>query len=484
VTATATKLAQSGLSASAAITQAKSSSSSSTAAETTTAAKTTTPATTSTGGLTFGSNLNNFINENQPAINQSLNYSGTATSVNSKIDDIVRQAIVDNTSNTTLAYLTDLNSYSKLSRSDQLLVRNKVEDIFSSADKLAQYLKANNVTNPEKYAWFSTNARDIGAATLSLLKPTTTPTVPTTTTTPTNTGTTPTGTTPTGTTPTGTNTPADSAADSIAADLTAVPDVVKNSDYWKLLTPDEQVQIAAQYNLMTTANEQEQQKWLDIVNQAKEIADPYFKQQLRISADEVANNLEEITQNWDARASRLSKNLEEIRTELGGAEELSPDEEATLRAQETNYKNQMTNLQNTMASRGLTSSTLRNTAEEQTNVAATDLREGTTRQMARERLATSQAARDYSRSLESQYGTEGAQKLISGYDPYTGEALDNQAKTQLGKLSGISMLGGIAGTEAERRAQDVYTRAQSMYTPNDTLINPFQSLSSIASNYY
>lgn len=246
-------------------------------------------------------------------------------------------------------------------------------------------------------------------------------------------------------------------------ELLALPESVTGSEYFQQLSPAQQAQVLNYYNVAAVGDEQYQTAFLETLELAEQYAEPGIKDDMRLVADNVANSISQLTGNYQISADRLKKNLDQIQEDIkSGAEQLTIEEENTKRQQALNYSNQLDNL----ASRGLVSSTFRSNVDAQ----ARGLRESTTRQEARNRQSTDRAARAKARELEQRFGTTGAQKLLQAQDPITGQAIEGAQNQQTSGL-GNFLLGGIEGTEKQKRATDVYNYAGALSPLNETL-NP------------
>ena len=143
--------------------------------------------------------------------------------------------------------------------------------------------------------------------------------------------------------------------------------------------------LFAQYMyLMENGTVEEQKAWTEALTIAGEKSDAYFGEQLNIFKDEFEDalgtskaNLEDKEKELAIRTRILEENLENQK------EDLSVEQSAELARRKEDYKVTLKNTRNTLASRGLSSSSIRHQAEERLNTSQTDVIESTERRYAR-----------------------------------------------------------------------------------------------------
>lgn len=193
---------------------------------------------------------------------------------------------------------------------------------------------------------------------------------------------------------------------------------------------------------------------------AAQQADPYFKQKINIFMDEFNRALGTIDANLASHEKNLIAQKSEIERALSvGKEDLTIDQQAELAQEAKNLDADILTTRDTMAARGLTSSTIRTQAEQKLNEASQYVVEGKQRTYARNK-----------RELEakSAYNIAEIERQIADVRRAANEekiSTTRKAEGYLGSdaLAGNpNLLGGISGSIIEDKANDIRLRADTL----------------------
>lgn len=253
-------------------------------------------------------------------------------------------------------------------------------------------------------------------------------------------------------------------------------DFLKGSDYFKNLTPDQQSAVKYQYYLMRTGTSEEQQRFVDAMDLAAKSTNINDAQTFRQVADTLTNYVTDKTQDYSFKEQRLQRNINEINSKISDA---SIDEQAALSKQKLAYEVDLDNTRNLMAGRGLSSSSIRNKAEnildQQNQGIVTSIqrqKERSVRSYELEKANQGQSIteaqtekdrlmRDKFRELENTYGTDIAKQYGSQFgQTAAGEKSASYIDPATGKMTTGTL--PIAGTYKDTRAQDILTRTNSL----------------------
>ena len=252
------------------------------------------------------------------------------------------------------------------------------------------------------------------------------------------------------------------------------PKWLAENEQYLTLTPEEQEYMTNYYNVLAIQDEESQNILAKALQDAKDMADPYFAEQIRMAQDELSRAMGQQTDDFASNKRDLELRIEQIDEDLTtGKERLGVDEQAELSRQKRKYEVSLEGLIEGAASRGLTFSSKRALAESRLSTEQSDIVESTKRGFQRQISDLQQAA---------SRGEVGAQNLLEDYERTYGENVTSLIRTaeqtlgtenlpsDLPELPGISPLGGVVGGLAEDKMQDIKTRAD-RYAKE--LSNPF-----------
>lgn len=253
-----------------------------------------------------------------------------------------------------------------------------------------------------------------------------------------------------------------------------LPSELRDSEFFKAL-PDDQKQIVASTYLANMAlNDADKAMWVDAIEQAKDLVEPFYAQQLVLAQDEILNGFSDMEQAYQMKSDLIEKNITRIEEDLAtGQDRLSIDQQAELTRLKEQYQNQFIQLQDKIGNSGMAfgsraSDLLSLAAKEQRDVNMSSTRnfarrmEDLNTQASRsiEDQQSNQAAleeqrkqelRNMSRSAEELLGTGEFNKLVSSLDSGLQDTVNN-----------IGALGNITGTLEQQKTQDILNTASTL----------------------
>lgn len=269
--------------------------------------------------------------------------------------------------------------------------------------------------------------------------------------------------------------PADEIVEPTApADITAagidltIPESLRNDPYFMQLDPDSQAMIAYYQDIADKEDVKRQEAFDKALKLAGEAAEPYFKEKLSIIQDELSRAIGTMGADLASREQELTRRSREIEEDLTyNRENLTVDEAAELARQRRQYDIELETIGETMADRGLSSSTIRNRAESRLEESYVDVIESTGRKYARAQRAEGVGAARLQTDITQQMAdlqrrtAEAKTGAARGVEQYVGTE-------ELGKMGlGQFALGGIKGGMEEEKAGDILQRSQAMMLTNN-----------------
>lgn len=247
-----------------------------------------------------------------------------------------------------------------------------------------------------------------------------------------------------------------------------IPEELANDPFFKQLPAADQQTVAYYWKTLTGNNIKAVQAFNDAMDQAAKDADPYFKEKARILKDELTRVLTGADADLATKEATLARRKQQILDDLTyNKDQLTTEQSAELARQADKYNQELEKIRSDMADRGLSSSSIKTQADEQLNTENQDVIESTNRKYARE-LRTQQVGADR-QVLDlldqiQQLRTDTSQKKTT--------AVRNVEATlgtgELADVSGAAGLtaGGITGTIATEKANDIVARAKALLAQN------------------
>ncbi len=242
-----------------------------------------------------------------------------------------------------------------------------------------------------------------------------------------------------------------------------IPESLKNDPYFQQLTPEEQATIVYYESVLASDNAEEQEALADAFDLATEQAEPYWKSILAIAKDELSRALGTLEADLTGREAELTRRSKEIEEDLiYNKDNLTTEESAELARQKKSYDIELEGIGETMAQRGLTSSTIRNRATTRLEEVNKDNVESVQRSYDRQQRAQSVGAERLQLDITKE--TEDLQRRAT--ETKTGAVRGAEAYLGTEEVKGLGLeqfaLGGIKGGIKEEKATDILQRQQAL----------------------
>jgi len=259
-------------------------------------------------------------------------------------------------------------------------------------------------------------------------------------------------------------------------DLSKLPEELTSQEWFKNLESDEAREMAAAiYMAGTATSDADKAQWLSALEQAKELVDPFFAQQIVIAQDEILRGFQNIETANKMRLELIDRNIKRIDEDLAaGTERLTVDQQAQMTRLKRGYENQLVDLQNQISDVGMAFGSkagdlLSRAAIEQKDVQTSSAR-SFGRRMEDLNLQASRGKEDEEfqrRAAEEQRRQEvtglarESEKLLgtAGFTEVTGK-LDSTLQDVLGEAG---TLGIDKGTLEQQRTSDIISTAGSLF---------------------
>lgn len=245
-----------------------------------------------------------------------------------------------------------------------------------------------------------------------------------------------------------------------------IPAELANDPYYKMLDDDNKATVAYYYSLLQGGNTDTIKKFNDAMTEAKNQGDPYWKEIVGITQDELARALGAADSDLVSKEKSLSEKMRQVRDDLTyNKDKLTLDQQAELAQELQRYGVDLDNTRSDMADRGLTSSTVRTKAEEQLyandqQVVGSVNRKYDSAQRTNQ-VTADRSLFDFEQSLSDFRRTTQEKKtdLVRKTEAYLGT--DDTSKIQ-GANSMVS--GGKSGSIVTQKANDILARARALLT--------------------
>lgn len=241
-----------------------------------------------------------------------------------------------------------------------------------------------------------------------------------------------------------------------------MPDELKDDPYFAQLDPESQALIAYYYNISSKQDTDRVNAFKDALDAAEAEADPYWREQISIVKDELTRTMQGYEMDLSTQEKSLQNKISRINEDLTYNKSfLTTEQQAELSRQKKQYEYDLQDTRDTMASRGLTFSSIRNQAEERLGESYEDTVGSATRKY------------DYNIrniEVESTRNISDIGDQIANLKETTARAETSAVRKTEGYLGSSNLtdyskylLGGITGSMTGEKASDVLTRAQSLY---------------------
>lgn len=243
-----------------------------------------------------------------------------------------------------------------------------------------------------------------------------------------------------------------------------VPKELAENPYYKKLEPDNQTLIAYYWNVTNSQNEAKKTAFQDALKLAGESADPYWREKINIVKDETNRAFGSLVSDEASQEEDLSRRSKAIDEDLAyNKDYLTTEQQAELSRQKTTYDNQLATMRENMASRGLSSSSIKTQAQEQLDTANAGVIGSTQRAYDKQQrdlgVTAQRNVADITAQLQDLKRKLGENKATTARsaEKYLGSA-------EAGNIPGASsyLLGNVTGTMGEDKGSDILTRANAL----------------------
>lgn len=253
-----------------------------------------------------------------------------------------------------------------------------------------------------------------------------------------------------------TKTPAETKAEKVTqAGGLSLEQLLNDSEY-KGLPSDQQEVVKAVYMAIGENNAESAGKLVAAFKAAEKLADPYFKQQIRLASDAVERGFVQVDKELEFEEMQASRRLKDLQDDIATRSEyLSIEEQNALKGIEREYKQTIDTTRQNLAATGRSSSSVRAETEQLIEESTGDLRESTKRSFGQQKLdANNQLVRGQ-RDIQSEV------QRLKEVAKQNKTGLFRKAEEQLGtsglpKLNfDVNPLGGLTGTINEDKTNDI-----------------------------
>jgi len=222
------------------------------------------------------------------------------------------------------------------------------------------------------------------------------------------------------------------------------------------LSDDEQGMIRAIFDASSSKSEEDFDRLLGAMEAAKKISDPFFSNQIRLATDALKRGFEEIEGDLEFQETQKLKQLEDLREDVRtGTEFLDISQKQELKNLDRKLTQDLENISQQMAETGFVRSTRRTEKETLEKEVSGELRESSKRKFGLKRgeltSTLSRNERDIQAEVDRLKELAGEKKRTLSR---TAEELVGTEK--LPSLPGLEPLGGIPGSIARQRQQDIF----------------------------
>lgn len=236
------------------------------------------------------------------------------------------------------------------------------------------------------------------------------------------------------------------------------------SEYYKHLNDQNRAIVDYYQRILESQNENRQRRFNQALTLAEAQAEPYWKEVIRTVKDAAQRAFGIYEADLAEQELDLSRRKREIEQDLiYNKEQLTIEEQSELARRKKEYDSALEGIRETMASRGLISSTIRTKAEERTAEAHKDILESTERRYARELRA---------QEIGAERGMANIVERLKAFRRRTEEAKTTKAREverylgteTLGELPSLKpyALGNIYGSIKAEKKADILRRAEGL----------------------
>ncbi len=266
----------------------------------------------------------------------------------------------------------------------------------------------------------------------------------------------------------------DQGQQNVSQTYDGLPDSIKNSEGWKNLSDDQKALAYFTYQAQNASNAAQKEDALRALDKAMELADPYFKEQIKIAKDELGRSVSSSSASTQEKVNSLQDRIKGLNEDLTfNKQNLTLEEQSALASQKRQNEAELFNLQQQMAESGLAFSSPRQVAEQSMQADQQGINESTRRKFATaQRDLQVQTARDMA---ASQAAIASAQR--TGSEQLTDIQRKGEAylgSTDAPAVDGVTGLGGVTGSLNEQKQQQIIGLQQTLMKKQDPFGNLFK----------
>lgn len=241
----------------------------------------------------------------------------------------------------------------------------------------------------------------------------------------------------------------------IPTNYAGMPADILNSPEWNALSTDQKNLAYLTYKAQTATNDAQKQDALDALNKAKELADPYFREQIRMAQDELNRTATSTTADAQSKVKSLNDRISQLKEDLTfNKDQLTLEQQAEMASQLRKNQEDLNSLQQTMAEAGLAFSSPRQLAESNLMAEQQGMAESTARKYARLfRNEDLTASRGVSQAEQSLLDTN--RQLAENLTSISRQTEAKVGSANLPGVDGVTPLGGVNGTLSEQNQKNV-----------------------------
>lgn len=241
----------------------------------------------------------------------------------------------------------------------------------------------------------------------------------------------------------------------VADDGLSYDELIASSEY-NALPKDQQEVVRAVFGAIGANNVESAKRLVSAFEAAEKLADPFFKQQIRLAKDAVERGFVAVDQELEFEKMQAERRLQDLRTDIETQSEyLTLEETNDLKSLEREYKQNLDTTRQNLAATGMSSSSIRAEKEQILEDVTGDLRESTQRRFGYQRSQLRNQLTRNERDVSSEIArlTEVAKQNKT--------TLFRQAEEKLGSGNlpslnfDVKPLGNVIGSIEQDRQNDV-----------------------------
>ena len=245
-----------------------------------------------------------------------------------------------------------------------------------------------------------------------------------------------------------------------------LPADIKNGEMWNSLSQDQKVLAYFTYKTNLMTNEAQKQDAQVALDKAIELADPFFKEQIKIAKAEVQQGIKVIEFSTESKLEQLQKDIADTEETLAFQKEnLSIEQQQELSMQLAQNKQDMFSLQQGMAEAGLAFSSPRKQAESNLLAQQQGISMSTKQKYGRAIETANLQAKQAIANAQQSIGQTGEVKQLD-LENLALSAEKLLGSTQTPSISGTTKLGGISGTIEEEKQSKILSLQDALSQAN------------------